>query len=220
MGQSFPYMSDTYLPTNPRMKHIRWVSRLFRLISGLLFILLSIFAIYSLFAPIADDNIRLWLGTPQKAITSRNIPKIPKAGDMETNTINISWAVRLGERDNKPDIVEKLNPEFRWTVRPLIFCKIIFWIIGIGILYRLFHLYERGVIFTAANVRCLKAIGIWVLAAWALSNAIELSKLATYDSADIDLRINQTFFAGILVLLISWIMEEGWKIQEEHTLTI
>ena len=62
--------------------------------------------------------------------------------------------------------------------------------------------------------------GGWVLAAWVLSNVVEVIKLITHDSADVDLRIGATFFGGILVLLMSWIMEEGGKIREEQELTI
>jgi hypothetical protein len=100
----------------------------------------------------------------------------------------------------------------------MLFGIILFWMAGIGILYRLFHFYERGIIFAAANVQCIKWIGMWLLEAWALSNAIEISKLVTHESADIDLRIDETVLVGLPVLLISRIMEEGGKIHAQGEL--
>ena len=36
----------------------------------------------------------------------------------------------------------------------------------------------------------------------------------------VDLRVDEVFFGGVLVLLISWIMDEGRKLQEEQQLTV
>src|SRR6266446_348814 len=214
-------MNDVHLPAkNPRMKRIQKVSRVFRLLCALALVISSALAVIILFCPIKDGTTQqLHFGTPTPPATEETTGKSSDGVSAEPKTIRVRYAVRLGEDSNRqPEIVESVKPGFRWINRPLLFGIILFWMTGIGILYRLFHFYERGIIFAAANAQCIKWIGMWILAAWALSNAIEILKLVTHESADIDLRINETLLAALLVLLISWIMEEGGKIQEEHDL--
>jgi hypothetical protein len=177
-------------------------------------------AVASLFAPITKPTrMDIHIG-------NQEAPAVQKAsqtdsgepvGDIKTVRVRFS----IGDDDYaSPPIEEKIKPAFQWIARPLVFGAISFWSIGIAVLYRLFKLYERGIIFTPANVECIKWLGLWTLAGWALSNAVEISKLITYDSADVNLGLTTTFFGGVLVLLMSWIMEEGGKIQEEQALTI
>ena len=216
-------MNDAQLlAKNPRMKRIQKISRMFRLLCAIDLVISSVLAVIILFGPTSEDSTaRFHLGTPESPAAKESAGKSPEEINAEPKPITVRFAVRFGEDSNRePAIVEKVKPGFRWINRPLLFGITLFWMAGIGILYRLFHFYERGIIFAAANVKCIKWIGMWILAAWALSNVIEISKLVTHESADIDLRINETLLAALLVLLISWIMEEGGKIQEEHDLTI
>jgi len=178
-------------------------------------------AILALFVPLKSPTQMFFhVGTPEASVTE----KTPQKGSGEITTVEHTVRVRFGlgadDSDNYPPVQESIKPWFRWSARPLLLGICLWWGVGLGVLYRLFQLYERGLIFTVANIQCLKWFGAWVLACWALSNVIELSKLLTYDSADVNLRIGSTFFAGILVLLISWIMEEGGKLQEDQALTI
>jgi hypothetical protein len=215
-------MRDSDLVPNPRMKRIQKISRVFRLLCAIALVVSSVLAVIILFGPTSEDSTAgFHFGKPESPAAKESAGKSADEVNAEPKPITVRFAVRFGEDSNRePAIVEKVKPEFRWINRPLLFGITLFWMAGIAVLYRLFHFYERGIIFAAENARCIKWIGMWIMAAWALSNAIEISKLVTHESADIDLRIDEMLLAGLLVLLISWIMEEGGKIQQEHELTI
>ncbi len=113
-------------------------------------------------------------------------------------------------------------------------------------LAKLFHFYERGLIFASETVRCIKFLGFlcatqWILEVihhflfvyylFPLSQSTPPPKVA----ANIrDASFNSTPFfslpiwninfgtllAGIVIVLIAWIMDEGRKIQEEQELTV
>src|SRR5262245_47775803 len=55
--------------------------------------------------------------------------------------------------------VEKLKPEYLWVKRPLILVLLTIPATFVWLLYRLFGLYSRGVMFGEANVRYIKALG-------------------------------------------------------------
>jgi hypothetical protein len=135
---------------------------------------------------------------------------------------NERWAVgwRIGFGPQGPPGEEKLRPEFSWIVRPLGFLAVLFHLLGLWIIYRLFRFYESGLIFAPQPVRCIFWIGVWLLAKWTLTNLEEASQFFTHNPSFIDLRINGYLLGGLLVLLVSWIMEEGSKLQEEQDLTI
>ena len=97
-----------------------------------------------------------------------------------------------------------------------------FWIVGLGILYYLFGLYRRGLVFTSANVRCYRWIGLWLLTGWLLANLLQLLKLfAAPDGAMVlTFTLDEFLFGGILLLMVAWIMDEGRALREGQTLTI
>jgi Protein of unknown function (DUF2975) len=206
-------MIETTAFTDHRLKRIRNVSRLFRILCGLGVGCGFLLAIASWFAPIKNPSeLSLHLGTPTPP--EKVLAEAP--GPLKEYRVRIS----LGDEANVAPMQERVKPGMRWTVRPTIFGLTLFWTLGVVVLYRLFKLYEQGKIFTAENVRCIKWIGVWVLGLWALSNVIQMLKLITYDSADVDLDVGSRFFVGVLVLLVAWIMEEGAKMREENALTI
>lgn len=98
------------------------------------------------------------------------------------------------------------------------------------ILIRLFRLYEQGLIFHARNVRCFSRLSK-VLIGWSLAGLLvdPLQSLAltlhhaagsrtlvvSIGSDDITILL-----IGIILSVISWVMEEGRKIHEEQELTI
>ena len=93
--------------------------------------------------------------------------------------------------------------------------------VGIALLYRLFGLYRRGVIFGRETVRSYRWIAIWLLAGWLLSNAMQfLNLLGSPTTVQMHFSLDEMFFGGVLLLLISWIMEEGRKLQEEQALVV
>lgn len=103
-------------------------------------------------------------------------------------------------------------------------------IYGLRKLEGLFRLYEHGLIFTEQHVRYFRSLGrtliVWV-GCDVVRNSL-LSMVLTLDkppgqrvitvglgSADF-----AAIFVGIVVLIISWVMDEGRKIQEEQALIV
>jgi hypothetical protein len=94
-----------------------------------------------------------------------------------------------------------------WLVKMglLIFCSVI--------LSCLFWLYEKGVLFSAKNVRYLRFIGYYLMIDWAVDYLMQgyLKDMALSSTP---------IFVGFLIIFIAWIMDEGRKIQEEQELTV
>ncbi len=114
-------------------------------------------------------------------------------------------------------------------------------------LARLFRLYERGFIFASENVRCIKILGLLWIAQWTLKtihqfvfNYYSLPSLRSSLPTKVASKLKEEMFsgnvnlfpfpfwninfgpllAGIVIILIAWIMDEGRKIQEEQELTV
>jgi hypothetical protein len=72
----------------------------------------------------------------------------------------------------------------------------------------LFRLYERGIFFAAKNVNYIRFFGYVLIIEWVvdyqLSGTVHDLTLST-----------MPIFAGLLIIFIAWIMDEGRKIQEE-----
>lgn len=113
-------------------------------------------------------------------------------------------------------------------------------------LAQLFHFYERGRIFAAETIRCIKQLG-WLCVSGGilmslyrvLSKTVEVSNphppqppgvsVVTHVSIykigffSFDFGTGVDFgwlLTGITIVLVAWIMDEGRKIQEEQALTI
>ena len=97
-------------------------------------------------------------------------------------------------------------------------------------LMRLFELYERGEIFKLSNVHCYKKLSrvlIWWFAAGILCQSL-LSvvltlhhppgqRMLTFALSSSDLAI---LLLGLILAVITWVMEEGRKLQEDQDLTV
>ena len=82
-----------------------------------------------------------------------------------------------------------------------------------GILFALFRLYGRGVLFAAKNVHYIRLLGYWLMIDWILDYQMQ--------SAFHDMALSITpVFVGLLIIFVAWIMDEGRKIQEEQELTV
>jgi len=97
-------------------------------------------------------------------------------------------------------------------------------------LKKLFHLYEKGEIFTAHNVRCFRKLGK-ILILWFIASPIYTAIISvaltfqnppgerllavSLDSADMTALI-----VGIMLMVISWVMDEARLLEEEVTHTI
>jgi len=80
------------------------------------------------------------------------------------------------------------------------------------ILFWLLDLFEAGQFFTAQIVHYINLLGWFVLADWVLIRVLD----AMAHGFSLDTRLA----VGLLIVLISWIMDEGRKIQEEQELTV
>lgn len=101
---------------------------------------------------------------------------------------------------------------------------------GLGRLRSLFLLYENGLIFTEQNVRCFRSLGR-TLIVWVVCHVVRttlLSVILTIDNPPGKRIIALMFdsgdfagvFVGVVVLTISWVMDEGRKIQEDQALIV
>jgi hypothetical protein len=117
-------------------------------------------------------------------------------------------------------------------------------------LARLFRLYERGLIFGAETIRCIKSLGFLCVIGGFLFSAITIMAhsaagegakeffIPKFSEANVmvtQITLFKTGFfsfdfgtgfdfglvlTGIVIVLIAWIMDEGRKIQEEQELTV
>lgn len=125
-------------------------------------------------------------------------------------------------------------PSLRLTVR-ILSCLIlmiptVIVMFGFYYLIQLFKLYAKNTIFDLNNVTLIKKIGITFIVQ-AIANIIiqpVLSIVLTMDAPPgghvIAIGVGShevsNFVIGFIVVLISWIMEEGRKLEEEKQLTI
>jgi hypothetical protein len=97
-------------------------------------------------------------------------------------------------------------------------------------LSRLFGLYEQGQFFTRANVAIFQRLG-WSILAWAgcdflrivgLGIVLTLHRPAGQRLLVVNFSSDQVLMAliGMVVLTISWVMDEARKIEEERALII
>lgn len=103
--------------------------------------------------------------------------------------------------------------------------------IALGFLAKLFHLYEQLEIFSRENVKCLRRLGFTLLIGQAvysliyfplISLALTISNPPGHRTVNIAFSDQQLALAaiGLAIILISWIMEEGRKLQEEQAATV
>ena len=109
-------------------------------------------------------------------------------------------------------------------------------------LAQLFRFFARGLIFATQTIRCLKVLGLLCVIGWAVKIAAHLvfqnypfppfhpspglrvvkhvyqMGFFSFDfGTGIDFGL---LLAGVVIVLIAWIMDEGRKIQEEQALTV
>jgi len=81
------------------------------------------------------------------------------------------------------------------------------------VMFSLFRLYQKGILFSARNVRHIKSLGYFLIVNWAVDYQLQSAL------KDMDLSTTPVFI-GLLIIFIAWIMDEGRKIQEEQALTV
>src|SRR5450631_4020239 len=85
---------------------------------------------------------------------------------------------------------------------------------GVLVLFWLLDLFEAGKFFAAQNVQHIKLLGFLVIGDWVVTKILD-----TFAGSGVEISFGQ-LVVGLLVILISWIMDEGRKIQEEQELTV
>jgi len=86
-------------------------------------------------------------------------------------------------------------------------------IFGYWVVFSLFGLYRQGILFVAKNIRHIRSLGYFLIVNWAINYQMQAAL------RDMDLSTNPLFI-GLLIIFVSWIMDEGRKIQEEQELTV
>jgi hypothetical protein len=82
-----------------------------------------------------------------------------------------------------------------------------------GVLFLLFRLYGRGILFAARNVVYIRFLGYWMIIDW----IIDYQMQGTLH----DMNLSMTpVFIGLLIIFVAWIMDEGRKMREEQELTV
>ncbi len=101
---------------------------------------------------------------------------------------------------------------------------------GLLILIKLFRLYEQGFIFTSSNVACFRKLGK-ILIVWFISvpiHAALLSIALTFQNQPgkraIAISLGEAditaLMVGVMLIVISWVMDEGRKLEDEQAYTI
>ncbi len=97
---------------------------------------------------------------------------------------------------------------------------------GVHQLVKLFKLYGQAIIFSQANILCFRNIGFSIFA-WVISTKIYdilITYLLTHNNPPAYQLVTTKFgtqdlvviLTGFIILLISWIMNEGRKLKEEN----
>lgn len=205
------------------MNKIKQVSLFFRIIFQLLFIALPIFLIISwAYAP---DELNLLAGI----IKLHAIPS--NYSGMHTYTAPGAHFLPPSSGVNDKAILHTLS-----TNEKIIGCLVsgIPTMLEMFILYcliKLFKLYEKGRIFSIKHVKYIRNIGYALLAQQLLMEPIYQFVMGVvltmhnppqhrFASISFDQTNIAILLTSLLVILISWIMAEGYKLREEQQLTI
>lgn len=95
------------------------------------------------------------------------------------------------------------------------------YLLGAVAFYRLLNLYEKGEIFSAANVLEIKRLGTYLASYGVLvatADALYTGGISPFTL--LDFVSSPWIVAGGAINLVAWIMDEGRKIQEEQELTV
>jgi hypothetical protein len=157
-----------------------------------------------------------------------DLPVLARSGGLPPTIVMPRLFVRVSGLS--PIIVSQdLSMKFRFTAFIVSLIPMSIDIAGLLTLVKLFKLYEKGKIFTIDNVKCFRRLG-YILIIWAFASVLYdmiISGVLTHTqikpllfgmslrSADLT-----TLIIGGIVLVISWVMNEGCKLEEEHALTI
>lgn len=97
-------------------------------------------------------------------------------------------------------------------------------------LFRLFSLYQQGIIFSPKNIHCIKSIGTTLLAWIAVSLfypmllVFALRGLSFSDNLPLTFNIGSTeityLISGLVIYVIAWVMNEALRLKDDQELVI
>lgn len=183
------------------MHKIQRVSKLFRVLFQLSFLLLPIMMLF------------FWMGAPQPILLGGE-----QAG------ISITFI---------PEGIKILHPLSMQTKILGFIVSLIpngLYLCALYFLIRLFKLYENHIIFSIQNITYIKRIAYTLLLSQLLEPVYQglISPLLTWHNPagqrSIDITLSQTNLSilviAILMILVSWIMTEGYQLKEEQAYTV
>src|ERR1017187_1698215 len=96
------------------------------------------------------------------------------------------------------------------------------YLLGAISFYRLLNLYEKGLIFSAANVLEIKRLGTYLagFGILAVAAGVIYSGRIVFPWTLLDVVSSPWIVVGGAIYIVAWIMDEGRKIQEEQELTV
>jgi hypothetical protein len=88
--------------------------------------------------------------------------------------------------------------------------------------YRLLNLYEKGVVFSPANVRLFRWLGLLAICKGLLGVAAMEVAFVEFDfaMAMVETLSSSWVIGGFFVITLSYIVDEGYKLKEEQELTV
>lgn len=103
-------------------------------------------------------------------------------------------------------------------------------IYGLVTLKALFRLYAKGIMFSIENVKYFRRLG-YALIAWVMANTLYTPLISLVVSstsphgervlvAQFGITDLLTFLIGGIILVISWVMNEGRKLEDEQAFTV
>jgi hypothetical protein len=124
----------------------------------------------------------------------------------------------------------QLSSELKFLALLVTFIPFGIFMLAVMFLGKLFKLYEEFKIFSAAAVRCIRSLGITLLIGQLLhpiyyglfTLTMTISNPPGHRSIGISYGSDQFLLLMIaaIIILISWIMDEGRKLEEEQTATV
>ena len=96
------------------------------------------------------------------------------------------------------------------------------YLLGVISFYRLLCLYEKGAIFSGANVSEMKKLGSYLVGYGILAVAANVIYLGgvIFPWVLLEGFVSPWIVVGGAIYIVAWIMDEGRKIQEEQELTV
>ena len=81
------------------------------------------------------------------------------------------------------------------------------------VLFALFRLYGKGILFSAKNILLIRFLGYCAVVDWIIDYLMQSTLREMYLSMS-------PLFIGLMIIFVAWVMDEGRKIQEEQELTV